>query len=48
MKINDLYEDSKRCIYLIKESIAGIILHVGLVHHILVYTKSIMVLNGCE
>ena len=39
MKIKDLYEGSKRYLYLIKESIAGLILHVGLVHHKLVYTK---------
>ena len=48
MKIKDLYEGSKRYLYLIKESIEGLILHVGLVHHKLVYTKSILVLNGCE
>ena len=48
LKTKDLYEGSKRYIYLIKESIAGLVLHVGLVHHKLVYTKSILVLNGCE
>ena len=48
MKIKDLYEGSKRYLYLIKGSIAGLILHVGLVHHKLVYTKSILVLNRCE
>ena len=32
MKIMNLYEGSKRYLYLIKESIAGLILLVGLVH----------------
>ena len=39
MKIMDLYEGSKRYLYLIKESIAGLILLVGLVHPKLVHTK---------
>ena len=39
LKAKNLYEGSKRYIYLIKESIAGLVLHVGLVHHKLVYTK---------
>lgn len=47
LKTKNLYE-GKRYIYLIKESIAGLVLHVGLVYHKLVYTKSILVLNGCE
>ena len=48
LKTKDLYEGGKRYVYLVKESIAGLVLHVGLVHHKLVYTKSILVLNGCE
>ena len=39
LKTKDLYEGSKRYLYFIKESIAGLILLVGLVHPKLVHTK---------
>ena len=39
LKTKDLYEGGKRYVYLVKESIAGLVLHVGLVHHKLLYTR---------